>query len=160
VATLLICRFVFLWNRRHNTLDLHLHDTYFVFSAASIIVPLFLLLTFAFYFIKEIRNRFSRMFPNIILIAAGMLLVILLVFVNKEILLLGSSSGGWTMYPPLSGLPPQVEPGRVEMDPLISVITNAFTVLQVLVTGALLYAAFHWGRHTQSRTMILQKKEN
>src|SRR5688572_11726144 len=113
IVTLLICRFVFSWDFKHGTLDLHLHDTYFVFTAATIIVPIFLLVTFALYFVKEIRKRFSRTLPNIILFVAGVLLVILLAFLNKEVIKLGMrTSGGWTMYPPLSALP-QVEQGNV-----------------------------------------------
>lgn len=149
IIALLICRFVFFWDFERGTLDIHLHDTYFVFTAATIIVPVFLLVTFTLYFIKETRKRFGRTPPNIVLFVAGLLSIILLAFVNKEFIKLGmSTSGGWAMYPPLSALP-QVEQGNVELDPFATVVTNAMTVLQIIITVALLYAAFHWGRRTK-----------
>jgi heme/copper-type cytochrome/quinol oxidase subunit 1 len=145
VVTALICRLVFFWDLRQGTLDLHLHDTYFVFTASTIIVPMFLLVTFALYFTREIRNRFSKTLPNIILLASGLVLIVLIVFVNKEFIRLGTRSVGWTMYPPLSALT-QIEPGNVKPDPFVAVVANALTVLQILVTVALLYATYHWGK--------------
>src|SRR3982751_1165629 len=84
IVTILICRFVFLWDFSRDTLGLKLHDSYFVISAVSIIVPLFLLITFILYFIREIRTSFSRTLPNIILFATGLLLIIMLAFLNKQ----------------------------------------------------------------------------
>lgn len=131
-----------------GTLDFHRHDTYLVFSASGIIIPAFFLVTFTLYFIKETCNRFSRTLPNIIMLITGLLLITLLAFANKEFIQLGTSSG-WTAYPPLSGLP-NVEPGSAELNPFATV-TNALTVLQIIVTIALLYATFQWGRGTRQR---------
>ena len=138
VITLLICRFAFVWDYRRGTVDLHLHDTYFVLSAATAIIPIFLLITFLLYFLKEFRYRFSRTLPNIILFVAGILLVGLLVFINQEIGKLQTRTGGWTMYPP------QEESRNIEPDSLLEGVTHVFTALQVVVTIALLYAAFQW----------------
>jgi hypothetical protein len=57
MATIMLCRSIFLWDFRSGTLDLHVHDTYFVFSAVTIIVPFFLLITFIIYFVKEARKN-------------------------------------------------------------------------------------------------------
>lgn len=129
-----------------GTLGLPGYDTYLVFSAATIIIPVFLLVAFVLYFIKEIRNRFGRTLPNIIMLVIGLLLITLLTFANKELTKLSISSG-WTAYPPLPGLP-NVQPGSAELSPFARV-TNVLTVLQLIVTLGLLYATFHWGRQTK-----------
>ncbi|HEY0057490.1 MAG TPA: hypothetical protein VGB56_00060 [Flavisolibacter sp.] len=146
MAAILFCRSIFLWNFRSGTLGLHVHDTYLVFSAGTIIVPVFLLMAFIVYFIKEARKRFRRGFPNVILLAAGLLLVILLAYANREVIKMGTSiRGGWTSYPPLSALP-DVVPGTPELEPFAALVTNVLTALQIIITIALLFAAFHWGR--------------
>ena len=148
IVTILICRFVFLWDFSRDTLGLQLHDSYFVISAVSIIVPLFLLITFILYFIREIRTSFSRTLPNIILFVTGLLLIVMLAFLNKQFIRLGTTMGGWTIYPPLSALPEVQHRGSI-LNPAASVVTNTLTVLQMVVTIALLYSAFRWGKQTK-----------
>ena len=143
IVTMLICSLVFHWDAR-GTLDLQMHDTYIVFSAATIIAPIFLLVTFLLYFIKENRKRFSRKVPNVILLMAGLGLIPALSFVNNTLILLGTNYG-WTAYPPLSMLP-ESGPEGAELNLFTAVLTNVLIGLQILVTVALLYVVFHWGR--------------
>lgn len=143
IVTMLICSLVFYWGAR-GTLDLQMHDTYIVFSAATIIAPIFLLVAFVLYFIKESRKRFSRKIPNIILLIAGLSLIPALSFVIKTLIVLGTNYG-WTAYPPLSMLPESGQEGP-KLNPLAAVAANVLTILQILVTIALLYVTFHWGR--------------
>jgi heme/copper-type cytochrome/quinol oxidase subunit 1 len=151
MATMLFCRFVFLWDFRSGTLDLHMHDTYFVLAAETIIVPVFLLMTFIIYFVKEARKRFGRTFPNVILLVTGILLVVLLAYANREFIKTGTSiHGGWTSYPPLSGLTDSVS-ATLELDPFAALVTNVLTALQIVITLALLFAAFKWGRQVKRR---------
>ena len=144
IAAALICYFPFDSNARGILLDLQMHDTYFVISRATIIPPVFLLLTFVLYFIKEIRKRFSRKVPNTIVLISGLLLIVLLAFINKSIIVLGTNYG-WTAYPPLSMIP-ELGPKGAVLNPSAARLANALTVLQILVTVALLYVVFHWGR--------------
>lgn len=143
IVTMLICSLVFHWDNR-STLDLQMHDTYIVFSAATIIAPIFLLVTFVLYFIKESRKRFSRKVPNIILLMAGLGLIPALSFVIKALVVLGTNYG-WTAYPPLSMLP-ESGPEGAELNLFAAVLTNVLIGLQIVVTVALLYAVFHWGQ--------------
>lgn len=147
IVAALICYLVFDWNARGAIVDPQMHDTYFVLSTVTIIPPVFLLVTFVLYFIKESRKRFSRKVPNIILLMAGLSLITILAFVNKALVVLGTNYG-WTVYPPLS-MVPQVGPEGPELNPFAAVVTNVLTVLQIMVTVALLYVAFHWGRGTK-----------
>ena len=144
IAAALICYLLFDWDARGAIVDPQRSDTYFVISTATIVPPIFLLVTFVLYFIKEISNRFSKTVPNTILLITGLLLIILLAFVNKSIIVLGTNYG-WTAYPPLSMVPELGSEGP-ELNPFAAVLTNVLTVLQIMVTVALLYAVFHWGR--------------
>lgn len=130
-----------------SDLFLHRSDTYLIFTPAAVIIPLFLLLTFTLYFIKESRKRFSRTLPNIILLAIGLLFLILLTLASKEFIKLGINCG-WTAYPQFPGLP-DVPSGSVTLNPFVSTVTNVMALLQVMITVALLYAVFQWGRRTQ-----------
>ena len=147
IAAALICYLPFDSDARGALLDLQMHDTYLVISRATIIPPVFLLLTFVLYFIKEIRKRFSREVPNTIVLVTGLLLIILLAFVNKSIIIIGTNYG-WTAYPPLSMIP-ELGPEGAELNPFAARLANALTVLQIMVTVALLYVVFNWGRRVK-----------
>jgi len=143
IVTMLICSLVFHWDSL-GRLDLQMHDTYIVFSAATIIAPIFLLVTFVLYFLKESRKRFSRKVPIIILLIAGLSLIPALSFVIKTLIVLGTNYG-WTAYPPLSMLP-ESGPDGAELNLFAAIATNVLIGLQIMVTVALLYAVFLWGR--------------
>jgi heme/copper-type cytochrome/quinol oxidase subunit 1 len=99
------------------------------------------------FFIKESLEKFSRKIPNILLLLIGLGLITLLAFVNKSIIILGTNYG-WTAYPPLSMIP-ESGPEDAALNPFVASLVNALTVLQILVTVALLYVVFHWGRNTK-----------
>ena len=81
--TLLLSLFLFGKNFLSDTVDIHLHDTYFVIAPFHILLPIFFLVTFILYFIKEFHNSYRRTLPNWILIIVGLTLVIALTFVIK-----------------------------------------------------------------------------
>ena len=141
---ILICYFIFDWDIRGVVLDPQMADTYLVLSTATIVSPVFLLVAFLLFFIKESRKKFIRKIPNAILLMTGLGLITLLAFLNKTLVMLGTNYG-WTAYPPLSMLPESAPEGP-KLNPLAAVGTNIVTILQILVTIALLYMAFHWGK--------------
>jgi hypothetical protein len=63
VATL-FCYLLFDWDARGAIIDPQRSDTYFIISTGTIVSPIFLLVTFVLYFIKEIHMRFSKTVPN------------------------------------------------------------------------------------------------
>ncbi len=145
--TLFLSLFIFGRNFLSNTVDIHLHDTYFVIAPFHILLPIFFLLTFIVYFIKEFRNSFQRTLPNWILIIIGLALVIALTFLIKAFSQF--FIGGWTLYPPLSALGPDKVP-ELTKDPVTKIITNFFTVMQFISLTMLLYAVYRWGRQKRS----------
>jgi heme/copper-type cytochrome/quinol oxidase subunit 1 len=144
--TLLLSLFLFGKNFLSDTVDIHLHDTYFVVAPFHILLPIFFLVTFIVFFIKEFRNSYRRTLPNWILVIIGLTLVIALTFLVKTFSQF--FTGGWTLYPPLSALGPDKVP-ELTQDPATKFITNFFTVVQVIVLAMLLFVAFRWG--TQKR---------
>ena len=146
--TLLLSLFLFGKNILSDTLDIHLHDTYFVIAPFHFMLPVFFLVTFIVYFIKEFRNSFWRTLPNWIMIFIGFSLVMVLTVLIK--LLSQIFTGGWTAYPPLSPLGQDNLPGLTQ-DPVIRFTTNFLTVIQVIVFAMLLFVTFRWGKQKSSK---------
>jgi heme/copper-type cytochrome/quinol oxidase subunit 1 len=146
LLTLLLSLILFGKNFLSDTVDIHLHDTYFVIAPFHILLPIFFLLTFIIYFIKEFRNSFRLTIPNWILIIIGVTLVIALTLLTKTFSQI--FTGGWTLYPPLSALGPDKLP-ELTQDPVTKFITNLFTVVQLLVLTMLLFVVFRWGTQKQ-----------
>ena len=144
IVAALICYLVFDWDVRGAIIAQERSDTYIILSTTTIVPPVFLLVAFLLFFIKESRKKFSRKIPNILLLLIGLGLITLLAFVNKSLVMLGTNFG-WTAYPPLSMIP-ESGPEGPKLNPLAAVAANVFTILQILVTIALLYVTFHWGR--------------
>lgn len=72
VATIIIGLFLFRLTSRDSTVDLHLHDTYFVIDSLIAYPMLFFLVSFLIFFIKEIPNKFSRRIPIMIMIVSAL----------------------------------------------------------------------------------------
>lgn len=142
LLTYLLCKQI-IGRTESDSVDIHLHDTYFVIAARHVRLTIFLIITFFLYFIKEAFRSFRVTLSNVILFVAGLTLVVGLAIVNKEFLRL-SSNTGWTMYPPLSALKDKTP--EVRYDPATTIISNGILILQLLVTSCLLIASYCWGR--------------
>ncbi|WP_460965601.1 hypothetical protein [Spirosoma litoris] len=144
--TILIARFLF-GQYFLTSLDIQLYDTYFVVEPWYILVPMFLLVTFMLYFVKEFRNSFRRTYPNWILIITGLALVVSLTsFAN---IFSQFSGGGWAMYPPLSASGSDKVPGLTQ-NPMAKIITNFFITIQLLIVSMLLFISYRWGVQKQN----------
>lgn len=144
--TTLLAIFLFGRNFLTDTLDIHLHDTYFVIAPLHILLPMFFLTTFIVYFVKEFRNSFRRTLPNWILLVTGLTLILALTFLIKTFSQFFTS--GWTLYPPLSALGPD-KVSELTQDPVTNFITNFFILVQVFVVTMLLFVAYRWGTQKQ-----------
>ncbi|MFD2918214.1 hypothetical protein ACFS6H_00755 [Terrimonas rubra] len=130
-----------------NTVDIHVGDTYFILEPFRVWLPLFLLITFLLYFIKEFRYSFQRTGSNRVLVIIGIALIIALTLLVSTFS--GFCSGDWTVYPPLSALKPEKTQGLTQ-DPVTKSIINFFTVLQGVVLIMLLFVTFRWGAKKQA----------
>lgn len=141
VLTILLSIFLFGWSFQKANLDIQFNDTNFLLSAFTFIAPLFLLITFMIFCVKEIRKMFSQSLPNIIIIVSGLLLIFLITAISKEFLKIGVTIDGRTRSS-LSGN------GGVKLEnTFTTIITNLLTVIQLLVTFTLLYITYRWGRN-------------
>lgn len=132
-----------------GTLDIHVHDTYFVIAHSQILLPMFFSVTFIVYFTKGFRNSFKWTLSNWILIVTGLILIITLTFLIE--IFSQFFTGGWTLYPPLSALGPDKVP-ELTQDPVAKFVTNVLTVVQVVVLLMLLFAAYRWGSQKRRET--------
>jgi heme/copper-type cytochrome/quinol oxidase subunit 1 len=152
LTALLIACFIFGWNFFTDTVDLHLHDTYFVISPEIILIPFFLLINFLIYYIKEARRNFSRSIPNIIILITGLLLVAYMTNIGKEMIREGTSLG-WTAYPPLSALQDPSPVQKLE-HPIVNSLANSIIVFQLAMSLALLYVSFQWGTQWKGKKLL------
>lgn len=127
-----------------ETVDIHFYDSVFVVPPILVLLPFFILFVFLIFFFKELRNKFSKLLPNIVILIAGLFLIYLVHYVGKEFVRLSYMSRSWTVYPPLSGLGQEDDESYVE-DKFLDGFLNTLTLAQILITLALLYVAFRWG---------------
>lgn len=135
-------------NMLSDSIDIHLHDTYYVIVPLYFLLPIFILITFVVYFIKEFRHSFQRAFPNWIFVITGSVLLISLTFLIQ--LFSQNFNIAWTEYPPLSSTGVSITP-ELTPDPVAKFITNILMLLQFLILISLLYVVFRWGTHNQRK---------
>ncbi|WP_155297331.1 hypothetical protein [Spirosoma aerolatum] len=129
----LICLAIFGWNLIGGSVDIQLYDTYFVLSSVWVVFPLFLIVSFLLFLIKEGRTRFNRTLPNLIILILGMLLLILFSRMSIAITKL------WT------GM---LNTGQstTQEDPFMVIMINSLMGLQLAVTLTLVLLGFYWGK--------------
>jgi hypothetical protein len=147
IIAVILCALTGVWlfgNVFKETIDIHFYDSVFIASPILVLLPFFLLFVFLIFFFKELRNKFSKLFPNIVILIAGLFLIYLVHYVGKEFVRLSYMSRSSTVYPPLSGLG-QENNGSPVKDKFLDGFLNALTVIQILITLVLLYVVFRWG---------------
>jgi hypothetical protein len=140
--TLLLFLFRFSSAFLNDIIDIHFHDTFFVASPFDILLPLFFLLTFVIYFVKEFPNSFRRSLQSAILIIIGFAMVLTLTLWIKKFSMF--SQVNFTLYPPLSALGPSASPD-FKQDPTTQLITTVLIVVQGIILASLVFVAFRWG---------------
>ena len=125
--TILIISMLFRWSFTNETIDIHLYENIYLVNKWHILIPLFLLVTFLIYFIKEFRPSFRRNLANTLLVIVGSTLVVSITILTRAIS--QSFITGWTIYPPLSALGPS-DP-VVAHDPATKAILNILIIVKV-----------------------------
>ncbi len=123
-----------------STLDLNIHDTYFVIAHVHFVVLFSVLIFFGIYFLRTLRRNFKNLTANLILIISTILLILILVNVSSIISSLSQFSGS-TEYPPLSG-------GMIEHNGNeFGILSNILFIIQILLLILLTYCGFKTGRN-------------
>lgn len=130
-----------------ETVNLHLYDTMFVISRWHILLPVFFLVAFIISIIKESRKSFRRALPNTVLTAVGLTLAILLAVLSQSFSQV--TSGGGTVYPPLSALSTD-EVFKLTENTAARFLASFLTAAQIIVVLILLFIAYQWGKNGRS----------
>lgn len=112
-----------------DTLDIHLHDTYFVIDIAHFWLAVFLVLHFSLNTIYSLNTKFFSSVANTIYLLE---IIALYFLVEITASLFCTTQQGWTSYPPLSAL--QVNDTFSSGQPLFSfsLITIPFLIYLIV----------------------------
>ena len=127
-----------------GNLDLHFHDTYFVVPTWGVALCLFLLVLFLLFYYKSAKPEWQTFQSFVIVLCSGTSLILLLTaiiaFSNAFL------GGGWTIYPPLSGLGndefAQSKPGFLFAPLSVLMLTCQLPILLMLLRTAIRFGAF------------------
>lgn len=83
-----------------DSVDLNLHDTYFVVTSQHFLIWFFIVFSFTLYFLKEKRHSFKRRLPFIIFLILGLGFSTLITKASPFFLFFPEiGKNGWTVYP-------------------------------------------------------------
>ena len=127
----------------NGNMSINIKDTYLVFDAPMFFMAVFIAFGFLFYLIRTIILKFRNITSNSILLVFNSAFIILW----TQIIILENSMQGWTIYPPLSAMTPEMQEQMKEsmVNPIISlsVIIRFFQFALVIL---LAYTAFITGK--------------
>ncbi|MEE1898403.1 hypothetical protein V1389_08655 [Flavobacterium rakeshii] len=140
IILLLPC--VFLYSSEDSTIDINVHDTYFVIDRFSLILLLIVVPGFLIYGIRTLINKFRDKFINIVFILFTVLVALLwieAIIINDKL----SSSGGWTLYPPLSA-----QPQKIEHEEYYFIANHTIMItIEVILISIALFTAYKTGKN-------------
>ncbi|WP_316847910.1 hypothetical protein [Pedobacter psychrodurus] len=129
-----------------DSIDVNLHDTYFVIKKQHLLISFFIIISFFVYYFKEYKYEFCRKIQrsfifllSFILILLASLAVQLLPFFNPY-----HNVNGWTVYPPLS-VQPEIDQFKQNFI-ILTIVSKAVLVLQIIVVTMLLSVTYKWAK--------------
>jgi hypothetical protein len=140
IVTFLLAVFVFKWEIFSSEMMFHFYDTYYVIYSLHVLIPLFLGINFTMFLVISWRKKFTKTFPNVVVLVSGILLVFSLVMLQRFF----PGSAGNTTYQSLSAT--GVDAPAVDKMFADDAIFHLMLGMQLLTILALLHMAFHWGR--------------
>jgi heme/copper-type cytochrome/quinol oxidase subunit 1 len=132
-----------------STLDINVHDTYFVIPNYHFLLLIGISIYFVIYLIRALRRNFKNLTANLILIIATILLSIVIGGISTIVDNFAQLFSGWSIYPPLSA-----GEGMEHVEQEIKPKENNFGILstvlfytQILLLIFLAYCGFKTGRN-------------
>jgi heme/copper-type cytochrome/quinol oxidase subunit 1 len=129
-----------------DSIDINLHDTYFVIKKQHLLISFFIIISFFVYYFKEFKHSFRRKIQRSFIFILGFILILLaslavqlLPFFNPY-----HNINGWTISP---SLPEQQEINQFKQNFIIlTIVSKAVLILQIIVVTMMLSVTYKWGR--------------
>ena len=128
----------------NSSIDINIHDTYFVLERWTVITLLFCLSLSIIFVVRCFAFRFRRIPANVILLMALAGLVYIFWILSN---LFSGLNSGWTVYPPLSSIPGEGQPERE----VFSQLPMAVDITLVLLNMGLMTVAYVTGLKMKNR---------
>lgn len=118
-----------------STLDINVHDTYYVITNFHVILLLGVLVFFAIYLVRTLRRNFKNLTANLILMISTILLILVLIGIDSILDALIRQTTSWTIYPPLSAgeVKPDFKPKKNNLGLLSSILFFTHIFLLILL---------------------------
>lgn len=148
IAFVLIMNFVLFGTdefKSDSTLDLNIHDTYFVITNVHFVLLFSVLIFFGVYLFRTLKRNFKNLTANLILMISIILLILVLIGIDSIVDALIQQTSSWTIYPPLSA-----GENKTEIQPKESnfeILANVLFLIQILLLIFLTYCGFKTGRN-------------
>jgi heme/copper-type cytochrome/quinol oxidase subunit 1 len=121
-----------------DTVDIQLHDTYYVMGGFEWVISIFIVIATITYAFKETKARYNQQLPNVIL---SVLMIAFLFFILRwhRIMFMGE----WTVYPPLSTEPEMI---RQVPDPSVRFWDKVLFGTELLITLGVFLLGYKTGK--------------
>ncbi|MGS2727903.1 hypothetical protein ACU8DI_14935 [Psychroserpens sp. BH13MA-6] len=130
-----------------STLDINIHDTYFVIANFHFILLLGVLVFFGIYLVRTLRRNFKNLTANLILMISTILLILILNGISTIVDNLIQQTSGWTIYPPLSAEQAieQIEKEIEQKENNFGILSSVLFYTQIILLILLAYCGFKTG---------------
>ena len=127
------------------TLDINIHDTYFVIPNFHFIILLGVLVFFVVYLVRTLHRNFKNLTANLILMIATLLLILVLIGFDSILDAFIRQTTSWSIYPPLSA--GEVEPDFKPKETNLSVLSSVLFFTKILLLIFLAFCGFKTGQN-------------
>lgn len=128
-----------------STLDINIHDTYFVIENFHFILLLGVLVFFGIYLVRTLRRNFKNLTANLILMISTILLILVLIGIDSILDAFIRQTTSWTIYPPLNA--GEVEPDFEPKKNNLGILSSILFFVQIFLLIFLAFCGFKTGRN-------------
>lgn len=128
-----------------STLNINIHDTYFVIANVHIMLLFSVQIFFGVYLFRTLKRNFKNLTANLILMVSTILLILVLIRIESIVDALIQQTSSWTIYPPLSAAEniSEIEPNESDF----KILANVLFLIQIVLLIFLTYCGFKTGRN-------------